>query len=103
MAIDLRQWISVLSACTLGWICGFIIYSTILYTVVMHQKQPNVPAIFPQQQSMPFDALRSQASLQHAVVRIVIPVERQPLSAKSGRSFPLGNGFTTQPVSRIYL
>jgi hypothetical protein len=111
MAIDLRQWLSVLSACTLGWVCGFIIYITVIYgsaiSAMDRHQQSNLPATFPHQQLQPNKHGQpkgsvQQATFQHAIVRIVTPLT-DPQPAKSNHMAPQRTNYRLQSSRSFYL
>lgn len=97
MAINLRHWACVLSACTLGWVCGFIFYATVLYgsaiSAVATDQQNHLPTAGPHQKLLPFKHGQSStiaypATVQHAIVRIVTP-ERTDRRLQTSRSYYL--------------
>jgi hypothetical protein len=111
MAIDLRQWLSVLSACTLGWVCGFIIYTTVIYgsaiSAMDHHQHSNLPATFPHQQLQPYEhgqpkGSAQQATFQHAIVRIVTPLAA-PTPVKSNHMAPQRTDYWLQSSRSFYL
>ncbi len=44
LRMDFRRWLSVLSACALGWMSGFFIYSAFLQPAIPVGKERVVPA-----------------------------------------------------------
>lgn len=108
---DLKRWLSVLSACTLGWSCGFIIYTTIVSVAMVREGQSNVPTMNPGQQAQSLAYPKwggsiggsHQSALRHAVVRIVNPAGEYLLRAEQNGSPPQTIYMMTQPVRSFYL
>lgn len=79
MDIDIKHWFFITSACVLGWLCGFIVYSVILLKV-----QPVAPVNYPRQQTQILHRYMADAYISHAVVRITKPhQESQPTASTS--------------------
>ena len=68
MDIDLPKWLSITSACVLGWVCGFAVYSFIIV-----KFPPVVPLVQPQPLEQVLPSQQFRGSLDHAVVRIIKP------------------------------
>ncbi len=70
MDIDIRRWLSIISACSLGWLSGFIIYSIIAYCVIIPKIQSMGPITQSLQPPQVFQNRLSQGSISHAVVHV---------------------------------
>lgn len=85
MDIDIKRWVGVVSACGLGWLCGFVIYSLVIFlgsaqlTALPAKQDGHVSTPIPQ-----------RGAVSHAVVRMIMPVEKQPtpLDLQTRRKIP---------------
>ena len=76
MNIDIKRWFSIFSACSLGWLCGFTIYSFIVF------KLPTEGTlVHPQSQVQALPVQRDNGSLYRAVLRIT---KSQRIPPKAG-------------------
>ena len=105
MDIDIKRWLSVISACVFGWMSGFIIYRTIMYSVILYSMtvpriQPTVP--FTQLQPPPQVSKHRlpQSSISHAVVRIIMPEDS---SQSDGSPHFLPHNLISRPPRSYYL
>ena len=71
--IDYRRYLSIISACTLGWACGFIIYATVLSSSVAELRQSTVTMSQPAFTVHAVPYPQSQYDLNYAVFRQVSP------------------------------
>jgi len=89
MDFNFKRGLSILSACTLGWLSGFFIYITILFhylpiSVVDSQKPVQMPLPIP----------HSEGTYHHAVIRVIAPVQENS---------PIHWPYTREPSRRYYL
>jgi hypothetical protein len=73
MEIEAKRWLFTFSACALGWVCGFIIYSMLVLKI-----QLMAPVTQFQQHSQVLQHHHAGDSISHAVVRMVQPAEISP-------------------------
>ena len=98
MDIDIKRWFSILSACTLGWLSGFVVYGFIVANF-----SPEIFKAYPQHQAQSVPLQHANEFIHHAVVRVISPRHTAPSIPELPPVLPQNSGKVLLPPRSYFL